>query len=117
MKAKIQIVPESNEVFKKIKDGLILAKLVNLSAPGTVDERVIVKDPGMTTEDKELNINLTINSAKSIDCMIESSSDDVLNEVRKADIDLLYQILKPIVYKKICIQEYPQMLRFKQEKE
>ena len=117
LKAKIPIVPESNEVFKKIKDGLILAKLVNLSAPGTVDERVIVKDPGMTTEDKESNINLTINSAKSIGCMIESSSDDVLNEVRKADIDLLYQILKPIIYKKICVQEYPQMLRFKQEKE
>ena len=117
LKNKLPIVPESNEVFKKIKDGLILAKLVNLAAPGTVDERVIVKDPGMTVHDKQSNLNSTIMSAKSIGCMIEATSDDVLNEVRKGDIDLLYQILKPIVYKKISVQEFPQMLRFKQEKE
>ena len=117
LKSKLPIVPESNEIFKKIKDGLILAKLVNLAAPGTVDERVIIKDPGMTAADKESNLNSTIMSAKSIGCMIECTSEDVLNEVRKGDIDLLYQILKPIVYKKICVQEYPQMLRFKQEKE
>jgi plastin-1 len=56
-------------------------------------------------------------SAKSIGCMIEATSDDVLNEVRKGDVEILYQILKPIVYKKISVQEFPQMLRFKQEKE
>ena len=38
---------------KNKKNGIILAKLVNIAAPGTVDERVIVKDPGMTTHDKE----------------------------------------------------------------
>jgi plastin-1 len=117
LKNKLPIVPESNEVFKKIKDGIILAKLVNLAAPGTVDERVIVKDPSMTLADKQSNLNSTIMSAKSIGCMIEATSDDVLNEVRKGDIDLLYQILKPIVYKKICVQEFPQMLRFKHDKE
>ena len=117
LKNKLPINPESNEIFKKIKDGLILAKLVNLAAPGTVDERVIVKDPGMTLADKQSNLNSTIMSAKSIGCMIEATSDDVLNEARKDVIDLLYQILKPIVYKKISVQEYPQMLRFKQDKE
>ena len=117
LKNKLPIKPESNEVFKKIKDGIILAKLVNIAAPGTVDERVIVKDPGMTTHDKESNVTLVINSAKSIGCFIEATCDDVLNEKRKLDVDLLYQVLKPIVYKKISVQEFPQMLRFKQEKE
>ena len=117
LKNKLPMEPESNEVFKKIKDGVILAKLVNLAAPGTVDERVIVKDPSMTVEDKKSNVNLVINSAKSIGCFIEAKSDDVLNEIRKLDVDLLYQVLKPIVYKKISVQEFPQMLRFKQDKE
>ena len=117
LKNKIPIDPESNEVFKKIKDGVILAKLVNIAAPGTVDERVITHVPGMTSEEEKANVNLVINSAKSIGCLIEAKSDDVLNEVRKLDIDLLYEILKPIVYKKISVQEFPQMLRFKQEKE
>ena len=117
LKEKLPIVPESNEVFKKIKDGVILAKLVNMAAPGTVDERVIVKDPSMTVHDKKSNVNLVINSAKSIGCLTEATSDDVLNEIRHLDIDLLYQVLKPLVYKKISVQEFPQMLRFKQEKE
>ena len=117
LKNKLPMEPESNEVFKKIKDGVILAKLVNLAAPGTVDERVIIKDPSMTVEDKKSNVNLVINSAKSIGCLIEAKSDDVLNEIRKLDVDLLYQVLKPIVYKKISVQEFPQMLRFKQDKE
>ena len=117
LKTKLPMNPESNEIFKKIKDGVILAKLVNIAAPGTVDERVIVKDPSMTIEDKKANVNLVINSAKSIGCLTEAKSDDVLNEVRRLDVDLLYQVLKPIVYKKISVQDYPQMLRFKQEKE
>ena len=41
-----------------MKDGVILAKLINLAAPGTVDERVFVKDPGTKKEDKENNLNL-----------------------------------------------------------
>ena len=117
LKNKIPINPESNEVFKKIKDGLILAKLVNIAAPGTVDERVITTVPGMTIDEQKANVNLVINSAKSIGCLTEAKSEDVLNEVRRLDIDLLYQVLKPIVYKKISVQEFPQMLRFKQDKE
>ena len=65
LKKKLPIVPESNEFFKKIKGCLILAKLVNPAVPGTVDERVIVKHPGMTVHDKESNLNSTIMSAKS----------------------------------------------------
>jgi len=117
LKTKLPIVPESNEIFKKIKDGLILAKLVNIAAPGTVDERVIVIEPGMSLDDKKANLNLVINSAKSIGCLFESTSDDILKEIRKNVIDLIYQILKPIVYKKISVQDFPQMIRFKQEKE
>ena len=117
LKNKLPVDPETNEIFKKIKDGLILAKLINIAAPGTVDERVVVKDAQMTKADKQSNLNLTINSAKSIGCMIESTSDDVLNEDRKGVVYILYQVLKPIVYKKVSVQECPQMLRFKQEKE
>ena len=117
LKDKLPVDPKSNDIFKKLKDGVILAKLINLATPGTVDERVIVKDPGMTKEDKENNLNLTINSAKSIGCLIDATADDVLDEVRTKDIDLLYQILKPIAFKKISVQDFPQLLRLKEEKE
>ena len=117
LKDKLPVDPKSNDIFKKMKDGVILAKLINLAAPGTVDERVIVKDPGMKQEDKLNNLNLTINSAKSIGCLIEATPEDVLDEVRTKDVDLLYQILKQIALKKISVQDFPQLLRLKEGKE
>ena len=117
LKDKLPVDPKSNDIFKKMKDGVILSKLINLAAPGTVDERVIVKDPGMKQEDKLNNLNLTINSAKSIGCFIEATPDDVLYEVRTKDVDLLYQILKQIALKKISVQDFPQLLRLKEGKE
>ena len=56
----------------------------------------------------ESNVTLIINSAKYIGCFIEATCDDVLNDKRKLDVDLLYQVLKQIVYKKISVQEFPQ---------
>ena len=115
LKEKLPLDPKSNEVFKKMKDGVLLCKLINLVAPGTIDERVIVKDPGMTKDDKLNNLNTVINSAKSIGCLIECTADDVLDEVRTKDVDLLYQVLKPIVLKKISVQDFPQLLRLKED--
>ena len=117
LKDKLPVDPKSNDIFKKMKDGVILSKLINLAAPGTVDERVIAKDPGMKQEDKLNNLNLTINSAKSIGCLIEATPEDVLDEVRTKDVDLLYQILKQIALKKISVQDFPQLLRLKEGKE
>ena len=117
LKSKLPIDPQSDEVFTKIKDGVILAKLINIAEPGTIDERVITKDPKMTIHDNNTNINLVINSAKSIGCLTEATKDDILNGVKRIVIDLIYQILKLIIYKKISLKEFPQMFRFKQEKE
>ena len=114
---KIPVDPNTNEVFKKMKDGILIAKLVNLAVPGTIDERVLVKDPGMSRDDKQNNLNLVINSAKSIGCLVDCNADDVLDENRKKDLDLLYQILKPIAMKKVTVQDFPQLLRLKEDKE
>ena len=114
---KIPIDFNSNDIFKKIKDGVILSKLVNILMPNTIDERVIIKDSSMSREDKKNNLNLTINSGKSLGCMIETTAEDVLNENRNSDINLLFQILKPIALKKISVQDFPQLLRLKEGKE
>ena len=116
-KNKLPVDPDSNEIFKKLKDGQLLCKLINIAYPNTIDERVINKDPNMTREDKENNLNICINSAKAIGCITECTADDVLNEIRAQDIDLLYQILKIIVLKKVAVQDFPQLLRLKEDKE
>ena len=42
----------------------------------------------MTREDKLSNLNLCINSAKSIGCIMDTTAEDVLDECRQRDLDL-----------------------------
>ena len=116
-KDKLPVDPSSNEIFKKMKDGLLLCKLINIAAPNTIDERVINKDPNMTRDDKLNNLNLCINSAKAIGAIFDCTAEDILDEMRGQDIELLYQILKIIVLKKVAVQDFPQLLRLKEDKE
>ena len=117
VKDKLPIDPKTNEVFKKLKDGEILSKLVNLIVPDTIDQRVIAKGPDVKRAEKESNVNLTLNAAKGVGCIFDTTTDDVLCECRGNVIDLLFQILKPILFKKVGIQECPQLFRLKGEKE
>jgi hypothetical protein len=34
--------PDSEELFAKVGDGIVLCKLINLACPGTIDKRAIV---------------------------------------------------------------------------
>ena len=113
----IPINPKTNEIFEKIEDGVILAKLINYSNPGTIDERVIIKENNMTLEQKKSNINLIINSAKSIGCLTEISINDILNKNKPKIIDFLFEIMTKIVLERVSINYYPQLLRLKEEKE
>ena len=116
-KEKLPVYPDTNEIFNKLNDGIILSKLINIAFPDTVDERVINKVPRMTREDRLKNLNLCINSAKSIDCIIDITAEDILDKKRQKNLDLLYQILKIIILKKISFQYFPQLLRLKEDKE
>jgi len=71
----------------------------------------------MTREKNLRNLNLCINSAISIGCDIDIKDEDILNEKRQKIIDLLYQIIRFIVLKKVSLQYYPQLLRLKEDKE
>lgn len=116
-KEKLPISPKSNEIFKKLKDGIIFGKLINYAFPGTIDERAINKDSNMTITDQLRNLSLCINSAKSIGCIIDITAEDILDEKKQKIIDLLYQILKIIVLKKFSLQYFPQLLRLIEDKE
>jgi len=116
-KEKLPVDPDTNEIFKKLKDGSLLCKLINIASPDTIDERVINKDPNITREDKLRNLNLCINSAKSIDCIMDTTAEDILDEYKQRDLDLLYQLLKLIVLKKVSLQDFPQLLRLKEDRE
>ena len=94
-----------------------MGKLINCAFPGTIDERAINKDSNMTRTDQLRNLYLCINSAKSIGCIIDITAEDILDEKKQIILDLLYQILKIIVLKKVSLQYFPQLLRLIEDKE
>ena len=117
LKDKLPINHKTNEIFEKIKDCTILAKLINIYSPGTIDERAIIKEKNINFENLQKNFNLIINSAISIGCTVDITANDILNEDKFKIINLLYEILNCLVLKKISIENYPQLLRLKEDRE
>ena len=62
----LPIDPDSNEVFDRIKNGVLLCKLINKAQEGTIDERVINTKDNMNIFQQVENLNLAISAAKSI---------------------------------------------------
>lgn len=73
---RLPIDPFAMAIFYECKDGLLLAKLINDSCPGTIDERVlnVIKKVGgkLSVFQTVENNNVVINSAKAIGCRYAS---------------------------------------------
>jgi len=70
---------DSNDLFVKTSDGLILCKLINLTAMDTIDERALNTKPNLNVYQRTENLNLALNAAKSIGCQIVNiGSQDIL---------------------------------------
>lgn len=64
-------VNASKSILYATYDGLLLCKLINLAAPGTIDERVLNMKPE-SSDELEQNQTLCLNSAKAIGCRIQN---------------------------------------------
>jgi len=68
----LPIDANSKDLFGAMGDGIILCKMINLAGPGTIDPRAInVKKP-LNIFNKGINLNLAIESAKSIGVVVVS---------------------------------------------
>ena len=65
------------DLFDKIKDGVLLCKLLNKIEEGIIDERVINKNENMNILHQTGNLRLVINSAKSIGINCTGISTDI----------------------------------------
>jgi hypothetical protein len=70
-------------LFTAVGDGIILCKLINLANPGTIDTRAInVKKP-LNIFNKDINLNLAIQSAKSIGCVVVNIKPNLITDKRE----------------------------------
>ncbi|XP_018608868.1 plastin-1 [Scleropages formosus] len=86
--------PENESLFKSVKDGILLCKMINLSQSDTIDERVINKKK-LTTFTMTENLVLALNSASAIGCtVINIDSQDLMAGKPHLVLGLLWQIIK-----------------------
>jgi len=105
---RIPINPETDELYDKIKDGVILVKLVNKCEPDTINEDEIKKNDDMNIFDKYDNLSKAIDGAKKVGVPSETNADDVLDGDKARDNDLLGDILARINVPKKVIKENPE---------
>ncbi|MCQ2820597.1 MAG: EF-hand domain-containing protein [archaeon] len=104
--------PNTNDIFPRLKNGIILCKLINKASEGTIDERVINCKDNMTVFQETENVKLALSSARSLGCkLIGIGSDNIRNEDKICVLGLLWQIVKQIVLIKITLKNYPQLVR------
>ncbi|KAM8834452.1 plastin-3-like [Synchiropus picturatus] len=86
--------PNSEDLFNKVCDGIVLCKMINLSVPDTIDERAITKKK-LSKFTAQENLNLALNSASAIGChVVNIGATDLREGKPHLVLGLLWQIIK-----------------------
>ncbi|XP_039992712.1 plastin-1-like [Xiphias gladius] len=86
--------PGDESLFTSVCDGILLCKMINLSQPDTIDERVI-NTKKLTTFKMRENLVLALNSASAIGCTVVSiDAHDLMAGKPHLVLGLLWQIIK-----------------------
>lgn len=98
--------------FSSCQDGLLLSKLINDSAPDTIDERVLNVGNKLNPFKMTENINVAINSAKAIGCSVVNIGPvDILEGREHLILGLVWQVIKVGLLAKISLQFHPELTR------
>lgn len=86
--------PDNESLFASVRDGILLCKMINLSQPDTIDERVI-NTKKLTTFRMRENLVLALNSASAIGCTVVSiDAHDLMAGKPHLVLGLLWQVIK-----------------------
>ncbi|KAG7511388.1 plastin-1-like [Solea senegalensis] len=86
--------PSGESLFTSVRDGILLCKMINLSQPDTIDERVI-NTKKLTTFKMTENLILGLNSASAIGCtVVNIDAHDLMAGKPHLVLGLLWQIIK-----------------------
>ncbi|XP_042245148.1 plastin-1-like [Thunnus maccoyii] len=86
--------PDDESLFNSARDGILLCKMINMSQPDTIDERVI-NTKKLTTFKMTENLVLALNSASAIGCTVVSiDAHDLMAGKPHLVLGLFWQIIK-----------------------
>ncbi|KAM7376134.1 hypothetical protein PAMP_005880 [Pampus punctatissimus] len=109
--------PDDESLFTSIHDGILLCKMINLSQPDTIDERVI-NTKKLTTFRMRENLVLALNSASAIGCTVVSiDAHDLMAGKPHLVLGLLWQVIKVGLFADIEISRNEDLIRLLKEGE
>uniref|UniRef100_A0A0L8GZM9 Plastin-2 n=1 Tax=Octopus bimaculoides TaxID=37653 RepID=A0A0L8GZM9_OCTBM len=99
--------PESDDLYKKMADGILLCKLINITCPDTIDERGINKN-NPNVYRKHENLVLALNSARSIGCnIVNIGAEDIQEGTQHLILGLLWQVIRIGLLSDIDLKHHP----------
>lgn len=110
----------TSDVFEKIKDGIILCKMINLSVPDTIDERAVNKPKSGKLSIYKIHENMTLalNSARSIGCnIVNIGAEDLEKGKPHLVLGVLWQIIRIGLFANISLTNVPGLARLLMEGE
>jgi len=117
LKRHLPVDTDSGDLYKKVQDGLILCKLINLAQPDTIDERAINKK-SLNTYTKLENLTLSLMSAQAIGCnIVNIDADDISKGKPHLILGMIWQIIRVGLFSQINLEHVPGMFRLLKEGE
>jgi len=116
MKQFIPINEEGMDLVKKVADGWLLAKFINLIVKATIDERALNKAKGskaLMEVQKQENLNLVIKAALSIGVKVTNvGATDLMNGEKNPWIVLgiIWQLVKLHLLNSINLKNHPELI-------
>ena len=107
---KLKLKLDGTDLYKKMDDGVLLCKIINLACPDTIDERVINTGKKISIFQEHENLTLAINSAKAIGCIVIGIDSHTLNSSQGKKwlvLGLLWQLIKMYLFQQITISQVP----------
>ncbi|KAM9787232.1 plastin-1-like isoform X1 [Syngnathus typhle] len=109
--------PNDNSLFTSVRDGILLCKMINLSQPDTIDERVI-NTRKLTTFTMTENLVLALNSASAMGCtVVNIDALDLMVGKPHLVLGLFWQIIKVGLFADIEISRNEGMISLLSEGE
>ncbi|GFY61016.1 plastin-1 [Trichonephila inaurata madagascariensis] len=111
LKHLLPIDSDGKTLYDKVKDGILLCKIINHSCPDTIDERAINKK-NLTVYTKHENLTLALNSSQAIGCnVINIDAHDLAKGKPHLVLGLLWQIIRIGLFNQISLEHCPGLVQ------
>ncbi|KAL5112870.1 Fimbrin [Taenia crassiceps] len=99
------------QLYERCKNGIILAKMINVAVPNTIDDRTLEKGESLKAIFKRNeNLTLVVNSAAAIGCcMVNIGPEDISGARRHLVCGLIWQLIRKAIVDTITLAQHSEL--------